>query len=115
MIKINFKIFLALNIVVSLIFALAGLSKIFGIEMMHDSFITLGLPIWFGYFIGFCEFFGSIGLQIKKLRLYACLGLTIIMLGAINYHLKYENDGLVASIVITALCLLILISKEKEN
>ena len=83
--------------------------------MMHDSFVTLGLPIWFGYFIGICEFFGSIGLQIKKLRLYACSGLTVIMLGAVNYHLQYENDGLIASILITLLCLLILISRKKEN
>lgn len=113
MIKINPKVFLIISIVASLIFALAGLSKIFGVTMMHDSFVTLGLPIWFGYFIGICELFGSIGIQIKKLRLYACSGLTVIMLGAVNYHLQYENDGLVASILITFLCLLVLITKEK--
>ena len=105
MIKINPKVFLIITVVASLIFGLAGLSKIFGMTMMHDSFVTLGLPIWFGYFIGICELFGSIGLQIKKLRLYACSGLTVIMLGAVNYHLQYENDGLVASILITFLCL----------
>ena len=84
MIKIDPKVFLIITIVASLIFALAGLSKIFGVTMMHDSFVTLGLPIWFGYFIGICELFGSIVLQIKKLRLYACSGLTVIMLGAVN-------------------------------
>tara|TARA_B110001450_G_scaffold255131_1_gene281944 strand:- start:1120 stop:1467 length:348 start_codon:yes stop_codon:yes gene_type:complete len=115
MIKINPKIFLIITIITSLIFALAGLTKIFGMPMMHNSFVTLGLPIWFGYFIGICEFFGSIGLQFKKLRLYACSGLTVIMLGAVNYHLQYENDGLIASILITLLCLLILISRKKEN
>ena len=45
MIKINPKVFLIITIVASLIFALAGLSKIFGVTMMHDSFVTLGLPI----------------------------------------------------------------------
>jgi hypothetical protein len=39
--------------------------------------------------------------------------LTVIMLGAVNYHLQYENDGLVASMLITFLCLLVLITKEK--
>ena len=115
MIKINPKVFLFITVIASLIFALAGLSKIFGMTMMHDSFVTLGLPIWFGYFIGICEVFGSIGIQIRKLRFYACFGLTIIMLGAINYHLQYENDGLLASIIITALCLLLLISRDREN
>ena len=90
MININHTIFITITTITSLIFALAGLSKIFGIEMMHDSFIKLGLPIWFGYFIGICELLGSIGIQIKKLRLYACSGLTIIMLGAVN-HIMFRR------------------------
>ena len=113
MIKINPKIFLIITIITSLIFALAGLSKIFGMPMMHDSFVTLGLPIWFGYFIGVCEILGAIGIQIEKLNIFASFGLSIIMIGAVNYHINYEKEGIIPSIVIACLCIIILISKKK--
>jgi uncharacterized membrane protein YphA (DoxX/SURF4 family) len=113
MIIINSKIYLVITLLTSLIFIIAGLTKLLGIEMMHDSFIKLSLPVWFGYFIGTCEILGAIGIQIEKLKFFASFGLTIIMIGAINFHISYDNDGIIPSIIIVGLCLIILLCKKK--
>ena len=113
MITINSKFYFIITLITSLIFLIAGLTKLFGIEMMHDSFIKLSLPIWFGYFIGICEIFGAIGIQIEKLHIIASFGLAMIMIGAVNFHINYEKEGIIPSIIITCLCVIILICKKK--
>ena len=67
----------------------AGIAKIAGVPYVHSSFPKLGLPHWFGYFIGACEVLGPIALFIRPLRALAALGLGIIMVGATYYHATY--------------------------
>ena len=55
-----------ISILSSFAFGIAGITKIIGVEMMHDSFVKMNLPYWFGYFIGVSELAGSIGIQLKK-------------------------------------------------
>ena len=113
MITLNSKFYFIITLITSVIFIIAGLTKLFGIEMMHDSFVKLSLPVWFGYFIGVCEILGAIGIQIEKLNIFASFGLAIIMIGAVNYHINYEKEGIIPSVVIACLCIIILISKKK--
>lgn len=87
-------------------FASAGLAKLAGVEQMHMSFAAMGLPLWFGYFIGACEVAGAVGIWLRRTSIYACVGLFIIMLGAIYFHVVYDA---VAN-VIPALILAILVS-----
>lgn len=70
-------------------FVAGGSAKLAGVENMHTSFAMLGLPIWFGYFIGACEVAGGIGIWVRKLSALAAAGLFIIMLGAIYFHVTY--------------------------
>ena len=63
-----------------------GIAKLAGVPYVHSSFPKLGLPPWFGYFIGVCEVLGPIGLLIRPLRALAALGIAIIMIGATYYH-----------------------------
>jgi uncharacterized membrane protein YphA (DoxX/SURF4 family) len=67
----------------------AGIAKLAGVPYVHSSFPKLGLPHWFGYFIGACEVLGPIALFIRPLRALAALGLGIIMIGATYYHASY--------------------------
>jgi putative oxidoreductase len=89
-----------------LAFAAAGTAKLFGVPSLHASFALMGLPAWFGYFIGACELSGAIGLFIRKFRVIAASGLTVIMLGAIYFHIIFE----IASHALPALILLVLLS-----
>ncbi|SHH38049.1 DoxX-like family protein [Cognatiyoonia sediminum] len=69
---------------------LAGASlKLTGNEVALQSFIDLGLPSWFGTFIGVCEALGAIGLWLRPTSRLAALGIAIIMCGAIYYHVVF--------------------------
>ena len=74
----------------SLAFAAAGIGKLMGNPAMHASFAKLGLPGWFGYFIGCCEIAGAVGLYVRNLSALAASGLAIIMIGAVGYHVAYD-------------------------
>jgi len=67
----------------------AGVGKLMGVDMLHQSFKLMGLPEWFGYFIGLCELSGAIGLLIPRLSATAAAGILMIMLGAIGFHVAF--------------------------
>ena len=75
--------------IVSLVVIGGGLAKLAGVEMVLMSFATLGLPAWFGTFIGAAEVAGGIGIWHRKTSALAAAGLSIIMLGAIYYHIMH--------------------------
>lgn len=93
----------------------AGSAKLAGVPMLHQSFATLGLPVFFGYFIGACEVAGGIGLFIKKLSSLAALGLAFIMAGAAYYHINYDMQGLPPSIVLLVFCGVIFFARKKYS
>ena len=71
-------------------FGAAGIFKLLGTPELHLSFAKLGLPEWFGYFIGAAEIAGAIGIWFKRVATPAAAGLAIIMLGAIYYHVTFD-------------------------
>jgi uncharacterized membrane protein YphA (DoxX/SURF4 family) len=102
----------AAKIVVALILLMAGGAKLAGVEEVHQSFSVLGLPGWFGYFIGFCEIAGAIGLFINALSALAAAGISIIMLGAIYFHVMYTPIAdSIPSVIILVLSIIIFINK----
>lgn len=97
-------------------FISAGVFKLMGVEMMHQSFVNLGLPTWFGYFIGVAEILGGIGLFVKKWSSLAAVGLTIIMLSAIGYHLNFDPlSQAVPAVVLAVLSIVIFVTRRKES
>lgn len=92
-------------VVLSLLFAGAGIAKLMGVEQMHVSFTNMGTPKWFGYFIGASEVAGAAGLYIRRLSTLAAAGLAVIMLGAIGYHVTFDP----LQLAIPAVALLILL------
>ena len=84
----NYPLWIAITLVIVYVGA-GGAAKLAGVPYVHSSFPKLGLPAWFGYFIGACEVLGCMALLIRPLRALAALGIAIIMVGATYYHAVY--------------------------
>jgi uncharacterized membrane protein YphA (DoxX/SURF4 family) len=84
----TYALWIAIALVVLYVGA-GGVAKLASVPYVHSSFPKLGLPAWFGYFIGACEVLGCIALFIRPLRALAALGIGIIMVGATYYHSVY--------------------------
>src|SRR4026209_1254325 len=80
-----------IQILLSLLFLLAGLTKLLPIITMPPPPPNMWMPpMWFLKFIGVCEVLGALGLVLpglfrrqQYLTVYAAIGLTIIMIGAV--------------------------------
>lgn len=103
------------KVILVLILAGAGVLKLTGMPEVHQSFQILGLPGWFGYFIGVCEVLASVAFFIRPLSSLAAGGSAMILLGAIYYHLMYTPIVDAATAVIgLALCLYVF-NKDKAR
>jgi putative oxidoreductase len=92
-----------------------GAAKLAGIPYVHSSFPKLGLPTWFGYFIGTCEVLGSVALFIRPLSALAALGLLVIMIGATYYHAVYTPIVQAApAFVLALLCVYIFLKRRGQ-
>ena len=109
----NYGIWVA-TILAALAFMAAGSAKLMGVEAMHQSFALMGLPSWFGYFIGAAELAGGIALFIRPLAALASLGLAIIMVGAAYFHVSYSVPSPVPSLILLALVLFIFFKKRSD-
>ncbi|MGD1955609.1 MAG: DoxX family protein [Sphingomonadales bacterium] len=75
--------------IVSLVMLMGGAAKLAGQESVLESYYKLGLPGRFGTFIGIAELAGAIGIWIRRTSLWAALGISVIMVGAIYYHVTF--------------------------
>lgn len=71
------RLFLAVD------FAMAGLMKLSGNELMVQMFTEVGAGQWLRYLVGALEVAGAIGVLIPRLSGLAALGLTLLMGGAV--------------------------------
>jgi putative oxidoreductase len=98
---------------VALYIGAGGTAKLLGVPYVHSSFPKLGLPVWFGYFIGVCEVLGSIALFMPPLSALAAAGLGIIMVGATYYHATYTPIiQAVPAFLLTILCAYIFLKRR---
>ena len=105
----------AIMALTALAFLAGGVGKLMGVEMMHQSFATLGLPVLFGYFIGVCEVAGAIGIFIKRVSSLAAVGLGLIMAGAMYYHIQFDPKGFIAAAVLFVFSIVIFFANEKHS
>ena len=100
---------------VALYVGAGGAAKLAGVPYVHSSFPKLGLPEWFGYFIGLCEVSGSFALFIRPLRALAAAGIGAIMVGATYYHAVYTPIIQAApAFILTVLSVFILFKERSE-
>ena len=69
----------ALQALLAIMFAMAGLAKLFGDPAMVEMFATIGVGQWFRYVVGALEI---VGVLIPQLSGLAALGLLCLMAGA---------------------------------
>ncbi len=80
-----------LRIIVAVAFLLAGGAKLAGAKPLADQFEEFGLPRFMMYLVGVLEIAGAVGLFILPLAVWAALGLSALMLGAIANHIKAKH------------------------
>jgi uncharacterized membrane protein YphA (DoxX/SURF4 family) len=72
----------ALQVLLALVFAMAGLAKVGGDPAMVEMFATIGIGQWFRYAVGALEIAGAVGVLTPRLSGLAALGLLCLMVGA---------------------------------
>jgi len=72
----------ALQTLLAIMFAMAGLAKLFGDPPMVEMFATIGVGQWFRYVVGALEIAGAVGVLVPRLSGLAALGLVCLMAGA---------------------------------
>jgi putative oxidoreductase len=106
---------LAAMVLVAVYIGGGGIAKLAGVPYVHSSFPKLGLPPWFGYFIGVCEVLGSLALFVRPLSALAALGLFVIMAGATYYHATFTPIvQAVPAFVLACLCTFIFVKRRSE-
>lgn len=71
-----------LQVILALMFAMAGLAKVFGDQAMVEMFAIISIGQWFRYVVGALEIAGALGVLIPRLSGLAALGLGCLMVGA---------------------------------
>lgn len=104
---------LALQIVLILAFAAAGLGKIAGIKAQVDSFNRLGLPQWFRVVTGLLQLVGAAALVVGFWRdswaAWGAVLIGVIMLGAVAAHLRIKDKfGALAPALVLAVIAIVL-------
>jgi len=91
--------------VVSLVMLMGGVMKLTGNSMATASFATLGFPRFFVTFIGICEISGAIGIWLRKTSMLAAIGIALIMVDAVYYHVIHTPIAeVIPALVVLACC-----------
>jgi len=94
----------------------AGVGKLMGVDMLHQSFKLMGLPGWFGYFIGLCELSGAIGLLVPRLSATAATGILAIMVGAIGFHVFFTPlSAGIPALVLALMAITIIFARKNDS
>jgi uncharacterized membrane protein YphA (DoxX/SURF4 family) len=97
----------ALQILLALQFAMAGLAKVFGDPAMVEMFATIGIGQWFRYVVGALELAGAVGVLIPRLSGLAALGLGCLMIGATLTNLFVLGASPLLTIVLFVVSVLV--------
>lgn len=104
-----------LSLLVSFIMIMGGYGKLSGNPAMLGAFPMMGLPSWFGYFIGTCELAGAIGIWLPRLQALAALGIAIIMAGAVYFHINYTPlQGGIPALLVLVSCIFIFTQRKNQ-
>ncbi|MET4076196.1 DoxX family protein [Hymenobacter sp. UYCo722] len=99
-------------------FVYGGSQKLLNLDGTMAMFGQLGLPGWFGGFIGVAELLGGIGLLVPRTVRPAAMGLIIIMIGAVFMHATKIPGGLangVPAIVSLVLLVVVLVLRSRTE
>jgi len=92
-----------LKVLLALAFLAAGGSKVAGVPAMVVVFTKIGFGQWFRILTGLLEMAGAIGLLVPRFAFYAAVLLTVVMIGAIGFHLTSLGGNPTPPVVLLAL------------
>ena len=95
---------LVLSGLLALLYVVAGVPKLIGVESAVTGFEKLGYGAWFRLLIGVIEVGGGIGLLIPRVAFYAAGALGVVMIGAAYTITVHGEPGVAIPIV----CLVLL-------
>jgi uncharacterized membrane protein YphA (DoxX/SURF4 family) len=99
-----------LQALLAAMFIFGGFSKLKALDDTMKMFGGLGLPGWFGGFIGVAELLGGIGLLVPRTVRPAALCLGVIMIGAVFMHATKIPGGIAKGMpALVALVLLLVV------
>lgn len=101
-----------IQILLALLFLFAGVTKLFPLMEMTPPPNSIIFPMWFLKFIGVCEVLGALGLILpglfrrqQHLTVFAAIGLTIIMIGAVIVTVIGPGFGMALTpLIVGVLC-----------
>lgn len=76
-----------IQVLLALVFVMAGLAKVFGEQATVEMFATIGIGQWFRYLVGVLGIAGALGVLVPRLSGLAALGLVCLMVGAVLTNL----------------------------
>lgn len=79
------------RVIIAIVFGLAGLAKVLGLEFEGEAFVRWGFPVGFMYFIGILEIAGALGVWMRKLAPFAALCLAGLTIGALATRLIFAE------------------------
>lgn len=94
-----------LTIITSILILLAGTAKLFQAKPLVDQFKEFGISKSVMLLVGTLEVSAATGLHVVPLRLFASIGMMILMIGALGSHFKVGHS-LDKSVPATAVLLL---------
>ena len=97
----------ALQILLAIMFAMAGLAKVFGDQAMVGMFAIIGIGQWFRYLVGVLEIAGAVGVLIPRFSGLAALGLMCLMAGATATNIFVLHASPLSPIVLVVVSALV--------
>ena len=113
-----------IQILLALLFLFAGITKLFPIIPMPPPPPNAWMPpMWFLKFIGLCEVLGALGLILpgllrrqQYLTVWAAVGLTIIMIGAVVISVMFMGAAAgVTPLIVGILCAFVAWGRRGSN
>ena len=99
---------LAIKTILTLAFAAAGLAKLAGVQMMVDTFTTIGWGQWFRYLTGVIEVGSAMLLWVPGMAWIGAALLTCTMACAVLFHLLVLGPSAVPALILGILSAIIL-------
>ncbi len=105
-----------ITVLLLIVFIVAGFAKMMRTDMMVENFEHYKIPIGLMLLLGFLELSAAISLLIPKLRIYAAVGLSVIMAGAIIVHIYHnEMEQLTLPLILFVLTIVFIILRKHLN
>lgn len=103
-----------LQILLALAMVGAGAAKLSGQPAMIQLFEDIGAGQWLRFMVGALEVAGGIGLLVPRLRVWAALGLLLLLVGATLTNLVVLQINTAASVLYAVAALAILLLRRHE-